>query len=115
MMQSQIGFIRHINIVRLIKRCLTTCKYNGIGRLKSKFKPKALLFIDFKSAYNNVNLYMLFANLLINKMLDSHEVEFLRTLHSKIVLNVDNQKVEINKRVMQRSTISQLYSIYSSN
>ena len=50
MMQSQVGFVRncgtHVNIVTLIKRCLT--KYNGI---KSKFKPKALLFIDFKSAY----------------------------------------------------------------
>ena len=54
MMQSQIGFVRncgvHVNI--LIKRFLT--RFNSIGRLKSKFKPKALLFVDFKSAHNNV-------------------------------------------------------------
>ena len=115
MMQSQVGFVRncgtHVNIVRLIKRCLT--RYNGIGNLKSKFKPKALLFIDFKSAYNNVNLDMLFANLLTNNILDSDEVEFLRTLYSKTVLTVGNQKVEINKGVMQGSIISPaLFNIF---
>ena len=50
MMQSQVRFVRncgtHVNIVRLIKRC--QIRYNSIGRLKSKFKPKALLLIDFK-------------------------------------------------------------------
>ena len=39
MMQSQVGFVRyfgtHVNIVRLIKRCLTW--YNGMGKLNSKF------------------------------------------------------------------------------
>ena len=59
MMQFQVGFVRncgtHVNIVRLIKKCLT--RYNSIGKLKSKFKPKSLSSIDFKSAYNNVNLY----------------------------------------------------------
>ena len=49
---------------------------------------------------------MLFANLIINNVLDSDEVEFLRTLYSKTVLTVANQKVEINKGVMQGSTIS---------
>ena len=37
MMQSQVEFVRncvtHVNIVRLIKRCLT--RNNGIGKLKS--------------------------------------------------------------------------------
>ena len=64
----------NVNIVRLIKRCLT--RYNGIGKLKSKFKPKALLFIDFKSAYVNLDM-------LTNNILDLDEVEFLRTLYSK--------------------------------
>ena len=44
----------------------------GLGllaeKLKSKFKPKLLLSIDFKSAYNNVNLDMLSANLIIIKI-----------------------------------------------
>ena len=50
MMQSQVGFVRncgtYVNIDGLIKRCLT--RYNDIGKLKSKFKPKALLFIVIK-------------------------------------------------------------------
>ena len=54
-MQSQVRFVRnyakHINIVRLIARCLIS--YNGIGNLNSKFKlTAALLFIHFRSAYN---------------------------------------------------------------
>ena len=52
-MQSQVGFVRncrtYVNIVRIIKRCLT--RYNGTGKLKFKSKPKALLFIYFKSTY----------------------------------------------------------------
>ena len=53
MIQSQVVFVRncgmHVCIVRLIIRCLT--RYNGIGKLESKFKRKVLLFIDFESAY----------------------------------------------------------------
>ena len=71
MIQSQVGFLKncrtHVNIVRLIKRCRT--RYNRIGKLKSKFKLKSLLSIDFKSAYNNVNLDMLFPNLITNNIL----------------------------------------------
>ena len=56
---------------------------------------------------------MLFANLLTNNILDSDEVELLRTLYSKIVLIVGNKKVEINKGVMQRSIISPaLFNIF---
>ena len=44
---------------------------------------------------------MLFANLLTNNILDLDEVEFMGTLYSKTVLTVGNQKVEINKGVMQ--------------
>ena len=67
---------------------------NGTEKLKFKFKPKALLFIDFKSAYNNVNLDMLFTNLIINNILDSYEVEFLGCFYSKTVLTIiGNQKV----------------------
>ena len=44
MMQSQIDFVRncetHVNILKLIKICLII--YNGIGRLKSKFKPESI-------------------------------------------------------------------------
>ena len=47
MMQSHEGFVingsTHVKIVRIIKICLTS--HNGIGKLKSKFMPKALLFI----------------------------------------------------------------------
>ena len=42
MIQSQVGFVRncgtHVNIVRLIKRCLT--RYNGIRRLKPNLSQK---------------------------------------------------------------------------
>ena len=44
---------------------------------------------------------MFFANLITNNILDSDEVEFMRTLHSKTVLTVGNKKLEINKRVMR--------------
>ena len=40
---------------------------------------------------------MLYANLLTNKILDSDKVEFLRTIYSKTVWTLGNQKVEINK------------------
>ena len=61
MMKSQVGFVRncgtHLNIVRLIKSCLT--RYNGIEKIKSKFKAKTLLLIDFNSTYNNEILEIL--------------------------------------------------------
>ena len=80
--------------------------------LKFKFKPKVLLFIDFKSAYNNVNLDILLVNLLTNHILNSDEVEFLRTLYSKTILTVGNQKAKINKGVIQGSIISPSYIQY---
>ena len=56
---------------------------------------------------------MFFVNLLTNNILDSDELEFLRTLYSKTVLTVDNQKVEINEGVMQGSIISPaLFNIF---
>jgi len=108
MIPSQVGFVRycgtHVNIVRLVNRCLT--KYSDFGMEKDKFRPKAILFIDLKSAYNNVNLDMLFDILTDKNILDQEEVAFLRTLYSKTTLMVGNKKVEINKGVMQGSTIS---------
>ena len=51
--------------------------------------------------------------LLTNKILDSDEVEFLRTLYSKTVLTVGNQKGEINKGIMEGSIISlALFNIF---
>ena len=56
---------------------------------------------------------MFFANLLTNNILDLVEVEFLRTFYSNTVLTVDNQKVEINKGIMQESIISPaLFNIF---
>jgi len=115
MIPSQVGFVRgcgtHVNIVRLINRCLT--RYGNIGAKKGGFKPKAILFIDFKSAYNNVNLDLLFNILHDKNILDSEEIAFLRTLYSKTTLTVGNKKVEIHKGVMQGSVISPaLFNIY---
>jgi len=115
MIPCQVGFVRncgtHVNIVRLIKRCLI--RYNDVGKKKGGFKPKAILFIDLKSAYNNVNLNMLFRILLQKNILVSEEVSFLRTLYSKTTLTVGNNKVQINKGVMQGSTISPaLFNIF---
>ena len=56
---------------------------------------------------------MLLINLITNNILDPDEVEFLRPLYSKSVLDVGNKKVEINKGVTQGSTISPaLFNIF---
>ena len=53
------------------------------------------------------------ANVLTNNILDSDKIEFLRALYSKTVLTVSNKKVEINKEVMQESTLSpNLFNIF---
>ncbi len=115
MIPCQVGFVRncgtHVNIIRIIKRCLG--RYGGIRNKKGKFRPKALLFIDFKSAYNNVNLDMLFSTLLSKRILNDDEITFLRTLYSKTTLTVGNGKIEIHKGVMQGSIISPaLFNIF---
>ena len=90
MTPCQVGFVRecgtHVNIVRLIRRCLSSYINN-----QKKFKPKVILFIDFKSAYNNVNLDMLFQSLEQNKILENDETAFLRTLYSKTNLTIGKQ------------------------
>ncbi len=115
MIPCQTGFVKgsgtHVNIVRLIKRFLT--KYNDFGREKGKFKPKLILFIDFKSAQNNVNLDLLIKILLDKKILDPQEVASIKTLYSKNTATVGNKTVEIHKGVMQGSTSAQHYLIYS--
>ena len=74
----QVGFVRecgtHVNIVRLIRRCLSTYANN-----QKKFKPKAILFIDFKSTHNKVNLDMFFKSLEKKKILENDEIVFMRT------------------------------------
>ena len=57
MMQSQVGFVRNYGTHVKIKS-------NGIGKLKFKFKPRALLFIDFKSAYNTIMLIWICSSLI---------------------------------------------------
>ena len=56
---------------------------------------------------------MLFDTIAINNTLDSEEIAFLRTLYSKTTLTVGNQKVQMNKGVMQGSIISPaLFNIF---
>ena len=80
---------------------------------KSKFKPKAIIFIDFKSAYNNVNLDMLFAILDQNKILDPEEINFLRALYSKTTLTIGNLRTQIRKESCKAISSAQHYLIYS--
>jgi hypothetical protein len=112
MIPCQVGFVRecgtHVNIIRMIRRCLSPYKYD-----QTKFRPKAILFIDFKSAYNNVNLDMLFESLKENKILENDEIAFLRTLYTKTKLTIGKEKVEIHRGVMQGSVISPaLFNIF---
>ena len=96
MITCQVGFVRqcgtHINIIRMIRQCLSSYRYD-----KNRFKPKAMLFIDFKS-YNNVNLDMLFESLKENNILETDEIEFLRTLYSKTKLTVEKKGSESIKQ-----------------
>ena len=100
MIPCQVGFVRecgtHVNIIRMIRRCLSSYKYD-----QTKFRPKAILFIDFKSAYNNVNLDMLFETLKENKILENDETAFLRSLYTKTKLTIGKEKVQIHRGVLQ--------------
>ena len=58
MIPCQVEFMKecgtHVNTVRLINRC--HIRYSLGGKNQWKFKTKAILFIEFMSPYNNVNL-----------------------------------------------------------
>ena len=109
MIKSQIGFVSkcgtHMNIHRMLKRT---------KNLRESKTKATILFIDFKSAYNNVQLDILF-NLLKNKrILADDEVEFIRALYSHTKLTIGKEKVSVNKGVMQGSIISpSLFNIFS--
>jgi hypothetical protein len=108
---SQTGFVRncgtHVNIVRILKQCLAKKQRKRRG-------PKgAILFIDFKSAYNNVNIEQLLSLLRDRQILDENEIEFLRVLYTKTYISVGAEKVNIFKGVMQGSLISPaLFNIF---
>ncbi len=108
---SQTGFVRncgtHVNIVRILKQCLAR-------KQQKKRGPKgAILFIDFKSAYNNVNIEQLFTILRDKQILEHDEIEFLRALYSKTYISTGSERINIFKGVMQGSIISPaLFNIF---
>ena len=75
MIESQTGFLRnmgtHVNLTRLLDKC---CEAKKVKR------PMAILFIDLKSAYNNVRLEKLFQILRQKEILRNREVDFLQAL-----------------------------------
>ena len=80
---------------------------------ESKIKA-TILFIDFKSAYNNVQLDILFTLLKNKQILTDDEVEFIRALYSHTKLTIGKEKIEVNKGFMQGSIISpNLFNIFS--
>ena len=108
MVVSQTGFVKgcgtHVNICRLVRKCKES---------QNKNERAVVLFIDFKSAYNNVPLKKLFNILQQKEILDEDEIEFIRALYSNTTLKVGDNNVYINKGVMQGSTISPaLFNIF---
>ena len=109
LVKAQTGFVQNcgtqINIMRLI----------GKGMQYKDRKQKAcILFIDFKSAYNNVNLEKLFEKLIVKNILEPAEVEFLRALYSNTIITIGkNERLQVNKGVLQGSVISpSLFDIF---
>ena len=108
MIESQTGFVRnmgtHVNLTRLLDKC---CEAKKVKR------PMAILFIDLKSAYNNVRLEKLFQILRQKEILRNTEVDFLQALYAHTAITIGKHKVFIRKGVMQGSTISpSLFNIY---
>ena len=102
MTKAQTGFVQHcgthINIMRILHRCLY---------FKDQSRRACVLFIDFKSAYNNVNLECLFQKLRVKNILDPLEIDFLRALYSNTTVTIgETERLQINKGVMQGSIIS---------
>jgi len=105
---AQTGFVpgcgTQVNIQRLIKKC---------SEKRKKGIRAAVLFVDFKSAYNNVNIGQLFSILKEKHILDNNEIDFLRALYSNVTVTVGKEKVKIFKGVMQGSVISPaLFNIF---
>ena len=101
-LKTQTGFIQQcgtqINIMRILGQAM---------KFKDKCQRACILFIDFKSAYNNVNLEKLFEKLAIKNILEQAEIEFLRALYSNIEITIgDSETLRVNKGVLQGSVIS---------
>eukprot|EP01017_Pseudomicrothorax_dubius_P037607 TRINITY_DN5534_c0_g5_i4.p1 TRINITY_DN5534_c0_g5~~TRINITY_DN5534_c0_g5_i4.p1 ORF type:complete len:478 (-),score=50.27 TRINITY_DN5534_c0_g5_i4:595-2028(-) len=106
--RSQVGFVQQmgcdVNLYRLTKR---------IAEVKTSPIKHAIIFVDFSSAYNTVDRELLYQAVLSKRILEIHEVKWLRSLHSRINVKIGGESVRLKNGVHQGSMVSPLlFNVY---
>ena len=81
---------------------------------KSSKQKIKILFVDFKSAYDNVKREKLYEILKDKNILNDVDIKLLKFIHSNLVITIGNESTKTNKGVPQGLTTSPLlYNIYA--